>query len=128
MSASYDKSTGLPTFYGDTVVPPGTFDDAEDGEPERSKFSLRSIRCTIKPHYDVDICMGGHKESIEFLTNAGALKYAIEEKYQVVNKLPNGTRYYFKYKITDRSTKTYTSILSGLQPETPRTTWVIKYE
>jgi hypothetical protein len=30
MSASYDALTGRPTFYGVTVVPPGTFDDAEE--------------------------------------------------------------------------------------------------
>jgi len=50
MSASYDALTGRPTFYGVTVVPPGTSDDAEEDpynlpEGEYNDIPIRDYAC-----------------------------------------------------------------------------------
>jgi len=93
MSASYDQSTGLPTFYkGDKL-------DTQDGP-------------TVKPYTGVDF--GTRKfavrpQQVIFASWGEALKHAISTRKMLITKCANGKKYYVKYVQGDRGNEAHGS-------------------
>jgi hypothetical protein len=93
MSASYDQSTGLPTFYkGDKL-------NTQAGP-------------TVKQYTGVDF--GTRKfavrpQQVIFTSWGEAFKHAISTRKMLITKCANGTKYYVKYVQGDRGNEAHGS-------------------